>query len=154
MTVDLTRLVKPLEWVDLGEGYPHKWEDASGVYRVYDFGKNWSQDRYSLTSLYGMIGRLGQFPDLAAAQAAANADYAARVLASIDTALVKELVEAAARVAADVADLAAHSEGVAGLHMNGDLAPWESLLDGGEFGTWLGSVAELEEVIAKMKEGA
>lgn len=154
MTIDLTRLVKPLVWVDLGEGYPHKWEDASGVYRVYDFGKNWSQDRYSLTSLYGMIGRLGQFPDLAAAQAAANADNVTRSLTAIDAALVKELVEAAARVAADVADLAAHSEGVAGLHMDGDLAPWGSLLDGGEFGAWLGSVAELEEVLAKLNGGA
>ena len=95
MTVDLTRLVKPLEWVYLGERYPHKWEDASGVYRVYDFGKNWSQDRYSLTSLYGMIGRLGQFPDLAAAQAAANADNVTRSLTNIDTALIAELVEAA-----------------------------------------------------------
>jgi hypothetical protein len=85
MTVDLTRLVKPLEWVNLGGGYPHKWEDASGIYRVYDSGKNWSQDRYSPTSLYGVIGRLGQFPDLESAQAAANADNAARVLAAIDT---------------------------------------------------------------------
>jgi hypothetical protein len=94
MTVDLTRLVKPLEWVNLGGGYPHKWEDASGIYRVYDSGKNWSQDRYSPTSLYGVIGRLGQFPDLESAQAAANADNAARVLAAIDTALIEELVEA------------------------------------------------------------
>ena len=99
MTIDLTRLVKPLKWVDLGEGYPHKWEDASGVYRVYDFGKNWSQDRYSLTSLYGMIGRLGQFPDLAAAQAAANADNVTRSLTNIDAALVKELAEALRAIA-------------------------------------------------------
>ena len=94
MTVDLSRLIRPLTWVDLGEGYPHKWEDASGVYRVYDFGSNWSNDRYSLTSLYGMMGRLGQFPDLAAAQAAAEADNATHVLDDLDTEAISALVEA------------------------------------------------------------
>ena len=94
MTVDLTRLIRPLTWVDLGEGYPHKWEDASGVYRIYDFGSNWSNDRYSLTSLYGMMGRLGQFPDLSSAQSAANADNAAHVLDDIDTEAIAALVEA------------------------------------------------------------
>jgi hypothetical protein len=34
--------------------------------------------------------------------------------------------------------LAGYSEGVVGLHQNGDLAPWPSLLEGGEFSHWLG----------------
>jgi len=161
MTVDLTRLVKPLVWVPTRVRRKHLVEGeevielrAKGPF-LYTLSKNY-QIGFSWSAFWGRNSPIdnGICVTLAAAQAAANADYAARVLASIDTALVKELVEAAARVAADVADLAAHSEGVAGLHMNGDLAPWESLLDGGEFGTWLGSVAELEEVIAKMKEGA
>jgi hypothetical protein len=29
------------------------------------------------------------------------------------------------------------SEGVAGLHRNGDIAPWDELLAGGRFGCWL-----------------
>jgi hypothetical protein len=121
--LDLTRLVKPLEWVDLGEGYPHKWEDASGVYRIYDFGKNWSQDRYSLTSLYGMIGRLGQFPDLAAdLAAAANADNVTRSLTNIDTALIAELVEAATEVGriSDRDHVAWHRLSAALAKLNGD----------------------------------
>jgi len=34
--------------------------------------------------------------------------------------------------------LIAESDGVAGLHLNGDDAPWGSLMDEGEFGDWLG----------------
>ena len=33
--------------------------------------------------------------------------------------------------------LAGDSEGVGGLHMNGDLAPWNELLPGGQFEEWL-----------------
>ena len=34
--------------------------------------------------------------------------------------------------------LIAESGGVVGLHLNGDDAPWGSLMDEGEFGDWLG----------------
>jgi len=34
-------------------------------------------------------------------------------------------------------DLVRNSEGVAGLHQNGDVAPWDELLTGGRFDEWL-----------------
>lgn len=36
-----------------------------------------------------------------------------------------------------VQDLIEHSKGVAGLHMNGDIAPWQELLEGGSCEDWL-----------------
>ena len=36
-----------------------------------------------------------------------------------------------------VSDLIDDSTGVAGLHMNGDVAPWSTLLEGGHFESWL-----------------
>lgn len=34
-------------------------------------------------------------------------------------------------------DLIDDSEGVVGLHLNGDVAPWEELMEGGRFEEWL-----------------
>jgi hypothetical protein len=36
-----------------------------------------------------------------------------------------------------VADLIANSDGVSGLHANGDIAGWDELLEGGHFEEWL-----------------
>lgn len=36
-----------------------------------------------------------------------------------------------------VQDLINNSYGVAGLHLNGDVAPWDELLEGGRFEGWL-----------------
>lgn len=36
-----------------------------------------------------------------------------------------------------VRDLINNSYGVAGLHLNGDVAPWDELLEGGRFEAWL-----------------
>jgi hypothetical protein len=36
-----------------------------------------------------------------------------------------------------VSDLINGSYGVSGLHLNGDIAPWEELLEGGRFEEWL-----------------
>lgn len=36
-----------------------------------------------------------------------------------------------------VVGLIMHTKGVVGLHMNGDIAPWEDLLPGGGLGDWL-----------------
>ena len=36
-----------------------------------------------------------------------------------------------------VAELVDNSDGVAGLHMNGDVAPWSTLSEGGYFESWL-----------------
>jgi hypothetical protein len=43
-----------------------------------------------------------------------------------------------------VRDLIAQSEGVAGLHLNGDLAPWGELLEGGRFEAWLLPLSECD----------
>ena len=64
---------------------------------------------------------------------------------------VKALVEAAAVTLHDIDDLVANSEGVAGLHMNGDVACWESIMDGGAFGAWLSSVEKLRLTLAALK---
>ena len=44
-------------------------------------------------------------------------------------------------------DLIMESVGVDGLHMNGDVAPWQELKTGGEFDAWLGGFDELLESI-------
>lgn len=40
-------------------------------------------------------------------------------------------------VHSSINDLISESQGVAGLHKNGDIAEWESLLEGGHFEGWL-----------------
>jgi hypothetical protein len=95
MTVDLTRLVRPLEWRELRDGNHRKGECFStrspvsfspiSVHKKHD---GWWLNVDCRT-----------YPDLDAAQAAANADNAARVLAAIDTALIAELVEALESIA-------------------------------------------------------
>ena len=67
---------------------------------------------------------------------------------------VMALVEAAEKALHDVDDLVANSEGVAGLHLNGTVADWESLLEGGEFCAWLQSLEALRAAIARVKGGA
>lgn len=43
----------------------------------------------------------------------------------------------------EVRDLIRESTGVAGLHRNGDVADWESLLPGGQFEGWLTTFGEI-----------
>ena len=50
-------------------------------------------------------------------------------------------LQAADELAQAVDDLIAQSTGVSGLHMNGDLAPWEELVEGGRFEEWLAPLA-------------
>jgi hypothetical protein len=45
----------------------------------------------------------------------------------------------------------ADSEGVAGLHRNGDVAPWETLHGEGYFGDWLNSIEECGTALAKLE---
>ena len=89
--LDLTRLVKPLVW----EYHTFGSMAYSGVGLVYIIDTRNKNNRVSfIKGLYPSP----EFSDLEAAQAAANADNAARVLAPIDTALIEELVEAATEV--------------------------------------------------------
>ena len=68
-----------------------------------------------------------------------------------DAVKMAALVEASAIFVKDVRDLIANSEGVSGLHLNGDVADWDSLLPGGAFEPWLKSIAELDATLAKIK---
>ena len=69
--------------------------------------------------------------------------------------LTAELVEASQKVLGDMDDLIGQSNGVYGLHMNGDDAPWTDLTCGGYMEEWLGSLEALRAVLAKVKgEGA
>lgn len=89
------------------------------------------------------------------AKAAAQADYDARIMSALtiqpadplSDPRVVALVEAAKSFMHDVDDLIANSEGVSGLHMNGDVADWESLLPGGMFGAWLVSIDEFRAAL-------
>lgn len=65
--------------------------------------------------------------------------------------VIARLVEAAKALRHDIADLVANSEGVAGLHLNGDVAEWGSLLPGGAFGAWLDSLSEFDAALAAAK---
>lgn len=95
------------------------------------------------------------------------ADIAERVVADIKKsreyalALEQELKDRAAktdpvsasakRVLHDIDDLVANSEGVVGLHMNGEVADWESIMAGGSFGAWLESVEDLRAALLEVK---
>lgn len=54
-------------------------------------------------------------------------------------------------VVKDFDDLISESEGVAGLHLNGDLAPWRELIDGGRFDTWTGGLTEARALLAEQE---
>lgn len=45
-------------------------------------------------------------------------------------------------------DLIANSHGVTGLHLNGDVAPWESLIEGGQFEPWLLALSDARATIS------
>ena len=53
----------------------------------------------------------------------------------------------AAKLARQVRDLIDDSYGVAGLHRNGEVAPWAELLRGGEYENWLDGLDELEDML-------
>lgn len=69
----------------------------------------------------------------------------------LDAALtqVARLREALAGVLTDIDALVDQSEGVAGLHLNGDVAPWADLLPGGRYETWLATVADARAALAE-----
>lgn len=64
-------------------------------------------------------------------------------------ALVDELRKSGRAVLEDMQALIGDSEGVAGLHLNGDIAPWDTLLTGGEYEQWLMSLDEFETALAR-----
>jgi hypothetical protein len=88
MAVDLSRLVKPLEWGYAGVAQT----DFNGMSFMAYCVEDAAPPFFVACGPSGQLGR--KHPDLAAAQAAANADHAARVLASLNTAMIEELVGA------------------------------------------------------------
>jgi len=86
---------------------------------------------------------------------AADIDMArAKEVADIVCGKLKELTQAKAlleRMADGVKAircLIENSEGVSGLHLNGDVAPWVSLQEGGQFETWLLAFNEAETALS------
>lgn len=52
-----------------------------------------------------------------------------------------------------VQDLINNSYGVAGLHLNGDVAPWDELLEGGRFEAWLKDFSRCGKKVEVKGEG-
>lgn len=61
------------------------------------------------------------------------------------------LLSALSTLVDDVNALVSESEGVAGLHRNGDVAPWVDLLPGGQYGEWLAGMERAEREIERAK---
>ena len=57
----------------------------------------------------------------------------------------KVMREALEKLVEAIRDLADSSTGVAGLHRNGDIASWPSLLGGGDFSAWLGEALDVAD---------
>ncbi len=62
-----------------------------------------------------------------------------------------ELLAALSGLLSDIEALVRQSEGVAGLHLNGDVAPWADLLPGGRYEAWLATVADARAALAKVE---
>lgn len=58
---------------------------------------------------------------------------------------LEQIALAAEELAKSVEDLIRDSNGVAGLHLNGDFAPWHELVEGGRFEEWLLALAAFRE---------
>jgi len=65
---------------------------------------------------------------------------------------IAEMREASTKLLKAVDDLISESDGVCGLHLNGDAAPWGSLVAGGMFEEWLLPLEEARAVLAKYPE--
>lgn len=86
-----------------------------------------------------------------AINAAQNSNHNGEVFV-VAAAQATELVEAAERLLHDISDLMANSEGVTGLHKNGDVAPWSDLDEDGHYNPWLGrGIYHLRTAIAKAR---
>lgn len=68
---------------------------------------------------------------------------------SVKTGTDLALLEVLKNLVADIEALMAASDGVSGLHLNGDIAEWSSLIEGGRFEGWLSTVATAQAFIAK-----
>ncbi|HHQ4697433.1 TPA: hypothetical protein ACSP2Q_000075 [Aeromonas veronii] len=83
-----------------------------------------------------------------------GADYDPLLEISDLQAKCAELKVALESLVGDIDALIKESGGVYGLHQNGDPAPWGELVAGGRHETWLLSLSDAAELIAKLKAGA
>lgn len=121
--------------------------EAAGVFRAYE--------RHHEAQRVALVDSGRRDPDTEAAvddrrrKAARNRDMADRIDAFLADPTVPRdtLTGLALSLVQDIDELIGSSEGVAGLHMNGDVAPWSSLTEGGEFGAWLGSFDRLRDAL-------
>ena len=98
MTVDLTRLVKPLVWQQERDDLYAEPEGFSLSYLLMDpSSADDTNGWYVLEQTTSTVIEADGSPE--AAQAAANADHAARVLAALDTEAIAALVEALRAIA-------------------------------------------------------
>lgn len=94
-------------------------------------------------SRYAAIGGFDRSDPEQLAEALSNASLIAAA---------PELLEALIELVGEIEQLASESRGVAGLHLNEDVATWEEILPGGRFER-LGSLERAESAIAKAAEG-
>ena len=66
--------------------------------------------------------------------------------------LLKEMTEALDKAIRSVSELIGYSRGVDGLHLNGDVATWESLRTGGCYESWLIEFDEAASFLQKYHE--
>lgn len=112
-----------------GDIDPERHDRKRGEQAAYEMAREkiWELEGYALRER------------LAAAHDATESNVAAIVGAELIEQLAaaqvenKRLLSALEGLVGDVRDLVGESHAVAGLHMNGDLAPWDELLPGGRF---------------------
>ena len=66
--------------------------------------------------------------------------------------LLKEMAEALDKAVRSISELISFSRGVDGLHLNGDVAPWDELRTGGRFEEWMIEFDEAQEFLQKYHE--
>lgn len=64
---------------------------------------------------------------------------------------LSEVLDALEELISSLDSLILQSDGVFGLHLNGDLAPWVDLLKGGSHEDWLKSLSDSTEVLHKFR---
>ncbi len=106
---------------------------------------------------YGIADFWGDESGLGLEQNKHNAAFIAAFYPAVTLELIAQLrkaresVPALLNLVADIQGLMSESEGVAGLHRNGDVAPWDELEPGGRYER-LGSLQAAIEVINKVEK--
>lgn len=140
--------VKPLEWEETHtrrseEDPTTEWNggfEADSALGYYKINMGFGSDAYYWAVTNPLGDDVGSaFEDPSYAKAAAQADYERRILSALEPAkqaersALAEALKALTNLVQEIDDLVSESEGVAGLHLNGDVAEWCDLLPGGPY---------------------